>query len=83
MSRNQLRPHRGYRRAQADAEKELAELQPRIPRLRVRVEVAAANDVEVTIDDVKITRAMLGVEIPKDTPDSTLRLAPPCATLTW
>ena len=47
------------------------------------MEVAAANDVEVTIDDVKITRAMLGVEIPKDTSDSTLRLAPPCATLTW
>ena len=52
--------------AQADAEKELAGLQPRIPRLRIRVEGAAGNDVEVTIDDVKIASALYGVEIPKD-----------------
>jgi tetratricopeptide (TPR) repeat protein len=52
--------------AQADAEKELGEIQPRIPRLRIRVEGAAATDVEVTIDEVRITSAMLGVEIPKD-----------------
>jgi len=52
--------------AQADAEKELAELQPRIPRLRVRVEGAEANDVEFTIDDVNIANALFGVEIPKD-----------------
>jgi tetratricopeptide (TPR) repeat protein len=52
--------------AQADAEKELAELQPRIPRLRVRVEGAAANEVEVTIDEVKLASALYGFEIPKD-----------------
>ena len=52
--------------AQADADKELTELQPRIPRLRIRIEGAAAGDVEVTIDDVKIASAMLGVEVPKD-----------------
>jgi tetratricopeptide (TPR) repeat protein len=54
------------KQAQADAEKELAELQPRIPRLRVRVEGAAGNDVEVTIDDVKLASALYGAEIPKD-----------------
>ena len=52
--------------AQADAEKELAELQPRIPRLRVRLEGAAANDAEVTIDEVNLASALYGAEIPKD-----------------
>ena len=52
--------------AQADAAKELGELQPRIPRLRVRVEGAAANEVDVTIDDGKIASALLGIEIPAD-----------------
>ena len=54
------------KQAQADAEKELAELQPRIPRLRIRVEGAAANDVEVTIDEVKLASALYGAEVPKD-----------------
>ena len=52
--------------AQGDAEKELAELQPRIPRLRVRVEGAAANDVEVTIDDIKLAGALFGIDLPAD-----------------
>jgi hypothetical protein len=52
--------------AQADAAKELAGLQPRIPRLRVRVEGAEANDVEVTIDDAKLASALYGIEMPKD-----------------
>ena len=54
------------KQAQADAQKELAELQPRIPRLRVRGEGAAGNDVEVTIDEVKLASALYGAEVPKD-----------------
>ena len=52
--------------AQAEAAKELSELQPRIPRLLIRVEGAGANEVEVVIDDVKIASALVGIEIPKD-----------------
>ena len=54
------------KQAQADAEKELAGLQPRIPRLRIRVDGAAGNDVEITIDDGRIPSALYGIEIPKD-----------------
>jgi len=52
--------------AQADAAKELAELQPRIPVLRVRVEGAAANDVAVTIDGTVIASALFGIDLPAD-----------------
>jgi tetratricopeptide (TPR) repeat protein len=66
LTTNDLWVGNAQQRAQADAEKELAELQPRIPRLRVRVEGAAADDVEVTIDDVKLASALYGFEISKD-----------------
>jgi hypothetical protein len=52
--------------AQADAGKELIELQPRIPQLRIRVEGVAANEVEVAIDDVKIASALIGIDLPTD-----------------
>jgi hypothetical protein len=52
--------------AQADAAKELAALQPRIPVLRVRVEGAAANDVALTIDGTMIASALFGIDLPAD-----------------
>jgi len=52
--------------AQADAAKELADLQPRIPVLRVRVEGAAANDVALTIDGAMIASALFGIDLPAD-----------------
>ena len=52
--------------AQDDARKELDELQPRIPKLRITVEGAEAKDVDLTVDDAKIPTAMLGVAIPTD-----------------
>jgi hypothetical protein len=52
--------------AQADAEKELGELQPRIPRLRIRVEGAVVNDIEVTVDGAKMAVALLGIDLPTD-----------------
>jgi hypothetical protein len=52
--------------AQADAEKELAELQPKIPKLRIRVEGAAANDVELTVDGARMSGALVGIDIPTD-----------------
>jgi hypothetical protein len=52
--------------AEADAEKELAELQPRIAKLRIRVEGAAVDDIELSIDDAQIASALLGIAIPTD-----------------
>ena len=52
--------------AQADAARELVELQPRIPRLRIRIEGAAANDIELTMDDLKIATVLLGLDLPVD-----------------
>ena len=66
LTANDLWVGNAQQQAQTDAEKELAELQPRIPRLRVRVEGAAANGVGVTIDDVKLASALYGIEIPAD-----------------
>ena len=44
LTANELWVGDAQQQAQADAARELAELQPRIPVLRVRVEGAAAND---------------------------------------
>jgi hypothetical protein len=52
--------------AQADAERELGELQPRIPRLRIRVEGAAANEIEMTVNGAKMAVALLGIDLPTD-----------------
>lgn len=53
-------------RAQADARNELEELQPRIPRLRIRVEGSALDEVDVSMDGVHVSNALLGVDIPAD-----------------
>jgi hypothetical protein len=52
--------------AQADAERELAEIQPRIPKLRIRVEGAAGYDVELTVAGARIASALFGIDIPTD-----------------
>jgi len=66
LAPNDLWVGNAQQQAQADAGKELGELQPRIPQLRVRVEGAAANDVEVAVDDVKLANALYGIEMPTD-----------------
>ena len=48
--------------AQRDAERERAELLPRIPRLTVVVKGAGPGDVEVTIDGGALPAALLGTE---------------------
>jgi hypothetical protein len=53
-------------RAQADAKRELEELQPRIPRLRIHVQGASASEVELAIDDIKIAGTWLGLDLPAD-----------------
>ncbi len=51
-------------RAQADATRELAALQPRIPRLRIHVQGAAPGEVELTVDDVRIAGTSLDADLP-------------------
>ena len=48
--------------AQRDAQRALDELQPRIPRLTIRIEGANPNDVTVKIDDADIPSSLIGVE---------------------
>jgi hypothetical protein len=52
--------------AQADAKKELQALEPRIPKLRIRVQGAAPDEVELSIDDAKMEDAWAGIELPAD-----------------
>ena len=52
--------------AQAEAKRELEGLQPRIPKLRIHVQGASPKGVELTVDDVKIAGASIGVDLPAD-----------------
>jgi hypothetical protein len=52
------------RQARDDAQREAAELAPRIPKLIVRVEGAPAGEVTVTIDEVPVLPALLGESRP-------------------
>jgi hypothetical protein len=66
LAPNDLWVGQAQQQAQTSARKELDELQVRIPRLRIRVEGAAANDVEIAIDGVKIANALFEIEMPTD-----------------
>jgi hypothetical protein len=48
--------------AQEKAQVELAELEPRIPRITITIEGASTADVEVSVDDVKVPSSLVGVE---------------------
>ncbi|HEV8245254.1 MAG TPA: hypothetical protein VGP93_05780, partial [Polyangiaceae bacterium] len=47
-----------------DAKKELAELEPSIPSLRVEIAPAGVKDVELSIDGEKVSSAVVGVDRP-------------------
>ena len=55
-----------FRDAQASAEKELAELEPRVPYLTVQVKGGGAKDVQVTRDGEPMPVALVGVPHPED-----------------
>jgi hypothetical protein len=48
--------------AQKDAQAELAQLQPRLPKLTIVIEGAKANEVSVKVDSLQVPSALLGVE---------------------
>lgn len=66
LAPNDLWVGNAQQQAQEDARREMGELLPSIPRLRVSVAGAARDEVEVTVDRAKIANALLGFEIPAD-----------------
>jgi hypothetical protein len=66
LSPNDLWLGNAQQTAQEDARREMGELLPSIPKLRVRVEGATRDQVEVSVDQAKIANALLGFEIPAD-----------------
>ncbi len=66
LAPNDLWVGNAQQQAQEDARREMGELLPSIPRLRVRVEGAVRDEVEVTVDRTQIAKALLGFDIPAD-----------------
>jgi hypothetical protein len=66
LTSNDLWVGNAQQQAQADAARELAGLQPRIPKLRVLIDGAVANEVELWIDEGNLAPALLGFELPID-----------------
>lgn len=54
---------RAFHDARAEATRELAALEPRVPKVQLRLDVAT-DDVEVTLDDVIIPSVMLDLPVP-------------------
>ncbi len=48
--------------AQEKAKAELAELEPRIPRITISIDGASATDVDISVDDVKVPGSLIGAE---------------------
>jgi hypothetical protein len=55
-----------FRDAQASGDKELADLEPRLPYVSVVVQGTGGKDVQVTRDQERIPQALLGVPHPED-----------------
>ncbi|HEY0467269.1 MAG TPA: hypothetical protein VGC79_23875, partial [Polyangiaceae bacterium] len=55
-----------FKDAQASGDKELAELEPRVPYVSVVVQGANAKEVQVVRDDEALPQALLGVPHPED-----------------
>jgi hypothetical protein len=55
-----------FREAWAAAERELGELEPRIPQLTIQVEGATSESVRVTMDGQPVPSALLGIAHPAD-----------------
>ncbi|HET7538617.1 MAG TPA: hypothetical protein VFK05_02050 [Polyangiaceae bacterium] len=62
-----------FRDAQAAGDKELAELEPRLPYVSVVVQGANARDVQVTRDTEQLPQGLLGVPHPEDPGTHTFR----------
>jgi hypothetical protein len=66
LTRNDFWIGNAQEKAQADAKTELEALEPRIPKLRIQVQGAAPDEVELRIDDAKAEGAWAGIDLPAD-----------------
>ncbi len=55
-----------FRQALSEAAEELAQLRPRVPRLKITVEGADPSGLEVTVDGKPLRRELIGVSTPID-----------------
>jgi hypothetical protein len=62
-----------FKEAWAAADRELDDLEPRIPQVTLRVEGAANGDVDVTLDGRPVPKALLGIPQPVDPGPHELR----------
>ncbi len=67
------RSPKAFRQAKADAEKELAGIEPRLSHLTVRVVNEAGGEVSVLLDDEVVPSVLLGVPMPVDPGKHALR----------
>ncbi|MGC4066511.1 MAG: hypothetical protein QM784_18125 [Polyangiaceae bacterium] len=63
-----------FRDAVSDGQKELADLEPRIPALRIEVVPAELKDVRIMIDDEPVSSAILGVNRPTNPGSHTVKV---------
>jgi hypothetical protein len=63
-----------FRDAVADGQKELAELEPKIPALRIEIVPAGLKEIRVMIDDEPVSVAILGVNRPTNPGTHTVRV---------
>ena len=75
IQRERLAPNapNAFKRAQADAEKEIAEVAPRLAYATVRIEGAASDAVQVLMDDAELPAAVVGIAFPVDPGAHTFR----------
>lgn len=66
-----------FRTAVEDGRAELAELEPRIPALRIEVTPAEVADLELTIDGQPVPAAVIGVRRPENPGEHRVRVAAP------
>jgi hypothetical protein len=66
-----------FHNAQAAAQKELAELEPRIPMVKIVIKGASEQPVTVSVDGKQLPAAMIGVARPMDPGDHTFAASAP------
>lgn len=68
IQRERLSPNApsAFKRAQAEAEKEIADVAPRLAYATVRVEGAPGDAVQVLMDDAELPAAVIGIAFPVD-----------------
>lgn len=75
IQREKLAPNApsAFKRAQAEAEKEIQDVAPRLAYATVRVEGAPSDAVQVFMDDAELPAAVVGIAFPVDPGDHVFR----------